>query len=654
MKIREMLAVSYTLTAILPLLAAVMVIYLVSARSLDESAKDFADLFNSQVVSNIDSFFNDYDRLTKSALVDSEAISQLGMGGQPTISQQVSLQMELRRTLLRLLTAKPEIVSACILTEDGQLFATDNTGDSLSAAAIAAQPWLAAFRQSGETLRITAVHGRAYADRNQDRIVLSFVRKILSNRGGAVGYLILDLEPSALVRLSDRFLYTRNQYNIKISVTNEENELIYDSDVASGRIAWSEVAAAKDNILYEKNSGDYMLMTSQTARGGFKANSLIPKSGLLFKISRVGYAAVAAVFACTLVIVAVSLLISRSITRPIRRLQANMKEVEKGNYRFMETDGEQSASGKREAGGNEIASLLRSYNHMVQKIRTLVEEVLVATIRQKDAQYLALQAQINPHMLYNTLESIRMKALVSGEEEIAEMIKILARMFRLSLDGNAGQHQIRDEVEYARNYLKLQNIRYRDVFSLDAALGEEILDASIIALVFQPLIENSVKYGTRGQGRPLHMRIWGEVTREGDIRLWLSDDGAGMAPETMDRANRALESLRPTGGLGKPGDAGDAENKNGGKGEDAGEGRDGCKGRDEGESRDEGEYKGEDGGAGKDSIGLKNIAQRLMLYYGAGYCLRIQKSDGAGTVIELKIPLGKAGSGREIFRGDCG
>jgi two-component system sensor histidine kinase YesM len=608
----------------IPLLSACMAIYLISAKNLEESTLDFADLFNSQIVANMDNFFNEYDQLTKSVLVDSEAISDLRTQKTLTISEQVNQQLELRRIMMRLITVKPEIISVCILTEDGQLFNSGRTGENLSAVTLSEQSWVERFRRlDKQTLGITAIHNREYSDRSQDRIVLSVIRKILDKGGASVGLLILDLEPAALVKLSDRFLLARNQYNIKISVTNDDHELIYDSDVASGQITWEHAAKSDNNIFYTKNPKDYVQITSRSEHGGLNVNAVIPRSDLLFKINRVGYATALSMFVCMFVVVTISSFISRFITKLVRSLEQNMKNVEKGEYRLIHEP-------VQAEGANEIASLISSYNHMVNKIKTLVEEVLVAEIEQKDAQLAALQLQINPHMLYNTLESIRMKAIVSDEDEIADMVKILAKMFRLALNSKTGQHKVRDEVEYARNYLRLQNIRYKDAFSLTVDLDSRILESDIIILFFQPLIENSIKHASDKNSMALHVKIYGSLTESGDMLLYLEDDGTGMKEDRMRTINDMLSvaGSRNASESESYGRAGrySADDDFGVDAADAGR-----------------EVNGTASGDSQESIGLRNIARRIRLFCGNKYYLRIQKSDASGTVIEIKLPYSGEG-----------
>lgn len=587
MKISQKLMLSYLLACIIPLLAASFIIYKVSEKNLEEASLEFASVFSSQIVTSIDDFIEEYDRVTKSVLVDNDVIYSLADGQEASITEQVNQQLALRRIMMRLMTLKPEIKSITLLTNRDQLFQFSSDGAYVDIETLKQQEWLGQIMESDDRLTVTSVHDRSYFDRNQDGIVLTVGRQILNYGGAEVGVLLIDLEPSSLIELSDGFLLARNQYNIKISITDSRNGILYDSDVASGRLTWNEAKNADNPLLYDKRDDEFLILINETKRVGLYVNAVIPRSDLLFKINKIGYVTAAAVLGCMMVVIAISSLFSQRITKPIRRLQKRMKQVEEGEYKVLL---------ERES-NDEIGSLVTSYNHMVVKIKTLIEDVYVAEIKQKNAKFLALQTQINPHMLYNTLESIRMKALVNGEDEITDMIKILAKMFRMALSNRTAPNQIRDEIDYAENYLKLQNMRFQDCFFMEVDLEERIKEAFIIALVLQPIIENSIEHGFKGQGAPLHIKVSGTVTEEDDIFLTVCDDGKGISEERIDEINNRISLA-----------AADKLSLERGAEEE------------------------------KTSIGLKNIAERIKLQYGDRYYLKVAVSDDKETVIEISIP----------------
>ncbi|WP_099467196.1 cache domain-containing sensor histidine kinase [Konateibacter massiliensis] len=587
MKLRKKLIISYLLACVIPLMGACLIIYGVSVKNLQETSLELASAFSSQIVMNIDDFIEEYDRVTKTVLVDNDIIYKLDNNNEATVMERVNYQLDLRKIMMRLTTLKPEIENICFLTSEDQFYQFNNEGTFISKEILKEQKWLQDIVASKENLVITAVHDRSYCDRNQDGIVFTVGRKILDYSGSYAGVLLLDLEPAGLIELSDEFLLTRNQYNIKISITDSNYGILYDSDVASGRITWEEAKAENTPLLDNKQEKDYLILSNETKQGDLKVNVVIPKSSLLFKINRIGYVTGFAVLGCMVVIIIISSFFSKMITKPIGRLQKRMGQVEEGEYKEL----------LQKESDDEIGSLVNSYNRMVLRIKALIEDVYIAEIKQKNARYLALKTQINPHMLYNTLESIRMKALVNGADEVADMIKILAKMFRTTLSDSTMPHKISDELEYAQNYIKLQNMRFQNLFSLEVKLDEKIQDVPVISMVLQPIIENSIKHGLRGRGIALHIVVTGELLNENAVAIQICDNGKGMPPERMEKIN-ALLFMAEVDKLKL-------------------------------EEKDEGKKAG---------IGLKNIAERIKLYYGDDYYLKVVKSGEDGTVVEICIP----------------
>lgn len=585
MKIRNKMMVSFLAVCLIPVIAISTLIYNFSARSLEDASMEFASIFNSQIVSNLNNFIDEYDRVTKSMLVDDQVIASMNMEN-PSLFARIDQQIYMRKVMMRLVTLKPDIEGIAMISGFGDFYQLNQDNASMDLNKIEDQSWYHSILESEETLYITEAHDCSYYVQQQDRIVVTIARKVFDYSGKYVGMILIDMDPSKLVELNEDFLLARNNYSIIISVTNEDEKILYDSEVSSGLISWQE-AMRKDTILHDKNQDDFLVMSNGTEKGNLKVNAIIPRSSLLMKIDKIHYVTFIGLGSCVWMVVIVSWLLSRTLSKPMQNLQKSMKQVEEGNYQVM-LQGE---------GEDEIGSLIKSYNNMVKQIKILIEDVYLAEIKQKNAEYLALQTQINPHMLYNTLESIRMNALMQGADETADMIKRLSRMFRMALDRKKSVGTIQDEIEYTETYTQLLNIRYKDRFSLEIDIPEEIRCQFMISLVFQPIVENSIEHGFRNRNTPLHMWINGSFLDTGDIQILIRDDGCGMTPERMTEINNRI-----------------------------------C-------LSDNAQIPVTDGNEkGRTSIGLKNIAERMRLCYGERGSMRIVSSDGAGTLIEIRVP----------------
>lgn len=582
MKIFQKLILSFLCACILPLVIFANVIYEVSARNIEASCMELAEIFSSQIVRNMEGFLQEYDRITKSILVNFDEISSLNQKDSDGILEEMDRQLSMRKIMVQIFALKPEIRGIALLAVNGRTYQLDTNGGTINGNVLREQEWLRNFQRTGKILSVASVHNRAYYDKNQDGLLITVCRRILDYKGTYVGDLLIDLDVESLIQLDESFLLARNEYNIKVCITDSENKLLFDSDVVSGRITWREAMEAND-LLYERDASDFVEMSNETKDGNFKVSIVIPRSNLLFRVSKIKDITYGLVIGCVIVNVIISVKLSKNISNPVRRMQDEMKKIEKGQYEIIENNTDVL----------ELKSLVDSYNNMVIKIRDLIEKVYVADIKQKKAKLMALQTQINPHMLYNTLEAVRMKAIVNDEDEIADMIQIIAQMFRMALKDDVHFYRIENDIEYAKKYVELQNIRLPNTFSIEIKMDDRVKQASIIPLIIQPIVENSITHGYRGSMMPLNMVLTGIIVEEGDILITLQDNGKGMTGEQLSRTNHLLSSTEALALR-------------------------------EGDRRS--------------SIGMQNIQERISLQYGEKYYLRIAKSDKTGTLVEILIP----------------
>lgn len=578
MKLQKKMAVSYLLACIIPLMFLSGLIYQTAVENLEKASLEFADIFQSQIVVNIENFCSEYDDFTRMMLMDNEVLFHLNEE-EGSILEQVNRNIEFQQLVQKMLILKDEIYSIAFITADQQVYQTGNRGITIHTEHLLDADWLPE-QNPFESFLLSPVHLCEYYEENQDYIAITVIRKIYDYRGKYMGMLLIDVDPYSLVALSDEFYLARDQYNAKISVTDRQGAVLYDSDVYSGNVTWEEARAKDYRNLYENLQEDYIVTTAEVQQAPLLVNIIIPRSELLFRINNVNYMTAIAVICCGFTVLLISTMFSRMISRPLRNLQEKIAGMEQGAYEVLPF-GE---------GRDEIGTLIQGYNRMVRRIKELIEVIYEEQIRQKEAKYLALKNQINPHMLYNTLESIRMKALLRGEDEIAEMIKILAKMFRLVLGKEGDLVRIQDEISYVESYIKLQDMRFPNQFQLHVEVQEALLEKPCMSMILQPIVENCIEHGRREDGRMLHILLKGYLEEGGWMQLQIEDDGRGMSAQQMEQINQFAMGL---------GD--DVQDK-------------------------------------AKSIGLKNIAERVMLYYGEGSSLRVKESRDGKTVIGIRIP----------------
>ncbi|WP_308636790.1 sensor histidine kinase [Paenibacillus silvisoli] len=285
-----------------------------------------------------------------------------------------------------------------------------------------------------------------------------------------------------------------------------------------------------------------------------------------------------------------------SITRSLLKLLRLMKSAEMGDFTVKAPN----------EGTHEIGSLFRGFNKMVEEIKRLIEIVHVSQLREKELEVKqkesllhAMQAQINPHFLYNTLEFINSNAIIEGNEKISNMIVSLGDMFRYNVQNPNGLVFLADEIKHIEAYLAIQSERY-PTFTYSIEVERHM--AAVVPAVrstLQPIVENCFKHGyERHKVRPGTIRIAGRLTEDRQFVLEISDTGKGMPPETMARYNASF-----------------AVN----------------------ESEEQGSLKPMTDGV--PSIGLHNVHSRLRMLFGSSCGLYIAASDENGTTIRITLPV---------------
>lgn len=575
----------FSMVSVIPLLISSFVLYRISAISLEAAMEETTSIFSSQIASDMNAFVSDYDSLTKSLLVNGGLMDNLDTN--IPISQQIKNKLYYREIVMKLMTMESEIQSITIMNEAGEYYQYDRNGKTLNYEELIQQKWFLNQQKQSDTLFLTPLHDCSYYDKNKDQIIVTFGRKVYGKNGKYAGLILIDLPPASIIKLSDAFLLERNQYNIKINITDAKGGLIYDSDLSSGRVNYSEINK-EELLMYQKNPNNYLVIEETTKQLGMKVNTVIPRSTMFLRIGFIQKVTLLLVVILIVVIISAAILFSKRMVHLIRKLQNSMKCLEGGNYELI-TDS---------VGNDEIGSLVKSYNHMVGKMEALIEEVYQAGVRQKNAQFLALRTQINPHFLFNTLESIRIKAILNGDDAVADMVKMLAKIFRTVLDSDKKNYRVRDELENIRSYIQLQNIRFDNVITLREDIDLQIYDARIMSILFQPVVENCFKYGSKESGIPIQILITGQLVEENMMVFTIRDDGQGMTPERLEAVRRELYLAL------------DVEIQEEKSGEESASHR----------------------------IGLRNIAERLHLRYGSDGKLRIVSSDEQGTVVEIHVP----------------
>lgn len=273
--------------------------------------------------------------------------------------------------------------------------------------------------------------------------------------------------------------------------------------------------------------------------------------------------------------VLIAILLAGAVTKPIKELKDSMKEVEKGNFK------EANVPVRFD---NEIGELSKSFNGMTTRIQQLMVQNLYEQKEKRKSELKALRSQINPHFLYNTLDSIIWMAEGGKNEEVVLMTSALARLLRQSISNDNERIPLEREVEYAKSYLTIQQMRYKDKLEYEIDVAPDIKKVAIINLILQPLVENAIYHGIKYKGAKGMVKIVGYREDE-KIILKVIDNGVGMDEETLTNIFDKSKAKE-----------------------------------------------------GSNGVGVYNVQTRIRLYYGEPYGLQFESVAGEGTTVTITIP----------------
>ena len=492
---------------------------------------------------------------------------------------------------------RDELVSIAVFDGQGALV----TGTPLNALKAGADPassdWYQAALDRMENLHFSAPHiQNLFEDPDYGyRWVVSLSRYVQLTRAGITysGVLLVDMSFSGIEQVCRDVELTNGGY---LYLTDAAGELIYHPRqqlIYAGLAAENNMAAAAlaDGTHQETFGGEERLVTVKTVGyTGWKLVGVVPRAGagddggytFLFGLSMLLFSAFLLAF--------LNFRISARISDPIRRLEQSVKELEAGAEQVV----------IREDGCYEVRRLAHSIASMVSTMRHLMDDIIRQEQQKRRSELEVLQSQINPHFLYNTLDSVIWMTEAGRYEEAIQMVTSLARLFRISLSRGDSLIPLTEELEHARHYMTIQQIRYRDKFSTRISAQPDTRQLYTLKLIVQPLLENAIYHGMAGCEED--GRITVTAKREGDdLVIDVSDNGTGMPPEV---AKGLLDENRP-------------QTRTSGSG-----------------------------------IGVRNVHRRIRLTFGERYGLEVFSEPDEGTTVRIRLPLITAEDAARLQRED--
>lgn len=445
------------------------------------------------------------------------------------------------------------------------------------------EEWFVNALNKTENIHFTLPHVQKMFEKgdNSYNWVISMSRAVEITVGGSTeqAVLLIEMAYQGLEEVLDEVTLGNGGY---IYLMDSNGDIIWHPKfelIASGRVKENNlVAAGYDDGSREEvfNGTRQTVVTKTVGYTGWKLVGVIKGTGISLNMLKTRLFIVFVILLIIFIVILINSYISFRVTNPIRELEKSVKELEEGN---LDAD-------IYMGGSYEVQHLGKSVQDMKFRIKGLMQDIVNEHEEKRKSEFDSLQAQINPHFLYNTLDIIVWQIENEKQSEAVHTVTALARFFRLSLGKGKNIVTVKDEIDHVKNYLMIQHMRFKNKFDYEFDIAEDVLELPSLKLMLQPLVENAIYHGMEfmdGDGM-IMVKAW---RKEDELYLSVADNGLGM---TEDKVEMILTG-KSTSGNGR--------------------------------------------GSG---IGVKNVNERIKLYFGEAYGLTIDSEPDEGTTVIIHLP----------------
>lgn len=477
---------------------------------------------------------------------------------------------------------RDKLRTIALYNRDGSLVAAEPVASQKEDPDVTRQEWYQKAVDKMENIHFSIPHIQNLFDDNSFRYywVISSSRavELTENRNSQTGVLLVDMDFSSISRMMKQINEVSNgQYYY---LCDNNGQIIYHPrqiQISDGICREnSSVAAAYKDGVYDEEFEDVQrkVIVNTISYTGWKLVGVIPYSLFSHEMINIRYFIGMVILLMAMMLIIINRVVTQRISRPILKLNHSVMEYEAGKKPEIYI-----------GGSSEIRHLGYSIQSSYEKSEELMQEIVWVQNERRKSELDALQSQINPHFLYNALDSITW--MIEGErnDEAAFMISQLAKLFRISLSQGHTIISVRDELQHAKSYMNIQRIRYKDAFSVTFDVAPELEEYCAVKLTLQPILENSINYGVDP------MDDCGEILirvkkEEGLLVLSVEDNGIGMSEEEVSLLLTDSNRKRKHGS----------------------------------------------------GVGLVNINNRLQILFGKEYGLFIESEPDEGTRVSIRIP----------------
>ena len=569
--IRNSIFIYFTITSLIAVLLIVISIYSRLSSQLSDTVKQENISLVNRVGSSLEVYLRNIMKLSDTIYYG--------------IIKNVNLSEESINEEMKLLynSNKEQVLNIALISKEGEAISVVPASRLRKKFAVDKEEWFINALNKTENVHFSRPHVQKIFENGDNgyRWVISMSRAVEITTGGSTeqAVLMIDMAYQGLDSALDEVSLGNGGY---IYLMDSAGEIIWHPKfelIASGRVKENNLLTATysdGSIEEEFNNMVQTVVIKTVGYTGWKLVGVIKGTGISLNILKTRLFIVFVISLIIFIVVLINSYISFRVTDPIRELEKSVKKLEEGN---LDTD-------IYMGGSYEIQHLGKSVQDMKYRIKGLMQDIVTEHEEKRKSEFNSLQAQINPHFLYNTLDIIVWQIENEKQSEAVHTVTALARFFRLSLGKGKNIVTVKAEIEHVKNYLMIQHMRFKNKFDYEFDVENDVLELSSLKLMLQPLVENAIYHGMEfmdGDGL-ITIKAWRE---DNELYLSVADNGLGM---TEDKVNLIL-----------------AGRSNSGNGRGSG-------------------------------IGVKNVNERIKLYFGEGYGLKIDSEPDVGTTITIHLP----------------
>ena len=524
-----------------------------------------------QINSNLSFYINDIVTISGYARDLSKKINILG-------------KEEVEDKLKTILASRQDIVALVLFDLEGNAVLSTSDAPFREPVAITEQKWFSRSLGGEGNFYFTGPHVQQLSTSAYPWVITYSQQISYTQNNGemAQGLLLIDMNFSAVSELAKNAKLGSTGY---VYFIDNNNKIVYHplQQLINSNIFNEDIAAVEEHIFgtfintFEGRERLVIIDTVNNARWRIVGVAFMDE--LMSGLNQFTTVMALILFLCIIITIFLARYVSAWISRPIKELERLMLAVEGGDFSEPPTV----------KGNQEVLALSQSFTLMILRIRELMDDIVKSQELKRKFELDALQAKINPHFLYNTLDSVVWMAEQNDTEGVIRMISALAKLFRVSISKGHDIITISEELEHVRNYLIIQQIRHQGQFEFSILVDEDIQNSPTIKLIVQPIVENAIYHGIKYLQEMGHIDIKVYRRKPGAIVLEIRDNGVGMDEEKLTKILSFDGSHFPKG----------------------------------------------------NGIGVRNVHQRVQLYYGSDFGLEISSELDVGTLVRIVIPEGE-------------